>query len=406
MSSQRDKRLERAQLKVLFTVPFFAPGVARLPVVWDDAVPTACTNGKEIRWNGAWFDKLPDPVLPTVLCHEVAHCLLGHLWRAPAGVDWDLWNQATDHAVNLMLTEFGQGVQAKRLADPFPFPEPKDAYCADPKFSGMAEEAIYSALGKRPKDPSGGGGGKPGSGKGKGAGKPAPGSMPEFGQMSQPKADPAAQSAGKNLASDWDGTLINSAKMAAGRGELPGSLSRFVDALVSPQVPWYQVLRNWLREQCADDWNWTEPALEYSDCGFILPSLKSDRIGSVVFATDTSGSIDKDLLAQFQSEKQQCLDEMRPRSLLDICCDTRIHKIAEYGVGDTISRDAPGGGGTDFCPVFEHLQTVHPAPKCLVYLTDLDGSFPGADPGFPVLWVTWTKGGQAPFGEVVYAGAS
>jgi predicted metal-dependent peptidase len=108
------------------------------------------------------------------------------------------------------------------------------------------------------------------------------------------------------------------------------------------------------------------------------------------------------MLARFQTEKQNCLDEMRPSKLVDIYCDSKIHKIAEYGLGESIGTDAPGGGGTSFVPVFRHVESMPVVPKCIVYLTDLDGDFP-SDPGVPCIWVTWTKGGTAPFGEVVYA---
>lgn len=398
----RQKRLEKAQMRVLFQVPFFAPGVAKLPVVWDDTIDTACTDGKEIRWSGKWFDSLPDECLPTVLCHEVAHCLLGHLWRAPQGCDWQRWNIATDHAINLMLKEFSQQVMAKRLADPFPFPDPQDAYCADPAYAGLAEEVIYARL---PKGKGGGGGGAGKGGAGGKGGKPAPGSMPSFGQMKQPGQAGQSSVEQKKLANDWDGTLINSAKIMESqqKGDLPSSLQRFVEGLVKPVVPWWQILRSLIREQCSDDWNFLEPAIEFSGSGFLLPSLKSERMGPVVFATDTSGSIDHDLLRQFQSEKQNCLDDMRPSKVVDIYCDAKIHKVAEYGPGDTIGKEAPGGGGTDFRPVFEHLEKMDQPPKCIVYLTDLYGSFPEASP-CPCIWVTWSKDIEVPFGEVVYAG--
>jgi predicted metal-dependent peptidase len=101
-------------MRVLSQVPFFAPGVARLPVVWDESIDTACTAGDNIRFNPGFFDKLKEQEVVTVLCHEVAHCLLGHIWRAPVGCEWEIWNQATDHAVNNMLKEFAEQVTAKR----------------------------------------------------------------------------------------------------------------------------------------------------------------------------------------------------------------------------------------------------------------------------------------------------
>lgn len=425
----RDKRVERAQTRVIFTCPFFAPGVARLPVVWDETIPTACTDGQVIRWNPDWFDSLADSVLPTVLCHETCHCLLGHLWRAPEACDWDVWNQATDHAVNLMLGDFAKEVLGKGLADPFPFPEPKEAFCADPRFRGMAEEAIYTALGNRPKPqgqpqtPSGSGSGGQGGnksalGQGKGQGKPAggqsgppqqqpqPGSMPSFGQIQKPNGKGKTPAQHKALQNDWANTLIQSAKVAQGQGTLPAGMERIVGELVHPHVPWWEILASWLRERATEDWDFSTPDLTFEDTGFLMPSLNSERVGSVAFATDTSGSIDGEMLTRFQSVKQDFLDNMRPKRLVDIYCDADIHKCEEYTPGDIIAKDAPGGGGTSFRPVFTRLEKLGQAEpfKALVYLTDLYGDFPDKAPEYPVIWVTWTKDGKAPFGEVIYVG--
>jgi predicted metal-dependent peptidase len=430
MSLSRQKRLERAQIKVLFTVPFFAPGVAKLGVEFYDEpefrartgcppgqAATACTDGVTIKFCNQYFDSLKDAEIPTLLCHEVCHPMLGHLWRAPAGADWDVWNQATDHQVNLMLQEFSQGVMGKNLADPFPFPDPKDAFCADPQYKNLSEEETYYRIAgaQKPKNPGSnpsGGSGKVAPGASGGAGsKPGKGSMPAFGQMSKPGSAPpvapgasgkAAPPSPKQLQNDWEATLLQAAQIAKGRGELPAGLERLVGELVSPKVPWWDILRSWLREQCSDDWDFLTPDLCMSGSGFMLPSLKSDRVGRVVFATDTSGSIDLDMLAHFQAEKQSCLDEMKPSKLVDIYCDSAIHKVAEYDRGDEIARECPGGGGTSFVPVFKHVAKMPEAPKCLVYLTDLDGTFPPADPGYPVLWVVFGGGDKkAPFGEVI-----
>jgi predicted metal-dependent peptidase len=413
--TNREKRVEKAQTRVIFTVPFFAPGVARLPVRFDPSVQTACTDGVGIVWGPEFFDSLTDGQLVTVLCHETCHCLFGHLWRAPEGADWDLWNQATDHAVNLMLQEFSEQVMSKGLADPFPFPEPKDSYCASPEFKGMAEERIYAILASR--KPRGGSNGQlgnqssptgqPGGSTGH-PGKPGasssggqPGSMPSFGQIAMPS--PGTQSQGKALAGDWQSTLIQSCKVAQGQGTLPAGMARALGEAVDPKVAWWDILRSWLREQCSDDWDWLAPAMEYEGSGFILPSLRADRVGPVVFATDTSGSIDNDLLAQFQVEKQNCLDDLRPRKLVDIYCDSKVHAVDEYMAGDTVAKKCPGGGGTSFVPVFEHVAKITEPVKAVVYLTDLYGTFPDADPGVPVVWVVYNNpNGKAPFGHVVY----
>jgi predicted metal-dependent peptidase len=181
-------------------------------------------------------------------------------------------------------------------------------------------------------------------------------------------------------------------------------MDRFIGELLSPKVPWVELLRSFLREQVNDDYDFMKPDLLMSGGDFIAPSLYSEGVGSVVFAVDTSGSIDHDMLKTFKSEMQGCLDDMRPTKLLELCCDTKITAERTYNRGDAVLPDAPGGGGTSFKPVFSRLEQEHTAPKCVVYLTDLDGTFPEQEPGYPVLWVTYSaRGKKAPFGETVEA---
>ena len=412
--AQRMKRVDRAQLRALFAVPFFAPGIAKLPVVFDDRWPTACTDGKKIMWNREWFDSLADEVLVTVLCHEVAHPMLGHLWRFPTAGDADVWNQATDHAINNMLKQFGETITAKAFANPFPMPD--GDICCDPKYKDMAEEAIYADMikkgaGQGRKGPrsvrgvSGQGPGSKSNAPGQGGGKTPPsGGRPDpFGEfIPNQGGTPEEIAAQKQLENDWQATLMQAVAVAKQRGNVPGGLERLVDEFLHPKIPWVDLLRNWLREKADDDWNWLKPNPYFDDTEFMLPSLDSERMGPIVFATDTSGSISQEALAQFQGEKQGCLDDMKPSKLLDIYCDAKIQSEHEYRVGDVISHECPGGGGTRFEPVFERLEEMTEKPKLLVYLTDLEGSFPDKHPDYPVLWVVYGGGKkEAPFGDLV-----
>ena len=63
-----------------------------------------------------------------------------------------------------------------------------------------------------------------------------------------------------------------------------------------------------------------------------------------------------------------------------------------------------GGGGTDFRPAFDAVQTWEEPPVCIIYLTDLAGTFPEQDPGIPTLWVTGRSDArEVPFGELLLA---
>lgn len=460
MKTSRDKRVDRVQVNLLMNLEFFAPGVARLPVVWDEGVPVACTDGKRILWNPKKWDEYSDAQNANVYVEEVGHCLMGHLWRAPEGADPVLWNQACDHALRWMLKDFSKAFTDRGLADPFPLAEPEQ-YAPAEKYKDWAEEEIYADLVKEraarqkqpspkpqpqgqpkaggsqkggsggsggqkqpPKPQSGGGQGKPkpgaggqqgGPGKqnapgGNSATSPDPGNEPGIGPIGQfelKTPQQAVEPEEKARQSDWQNALIQAVKMGGkGQGKVPGSLVRQVKDIISPRQPWWELVRSWLREQAAEDWSWMRPNQNYSDCEFILPSLFSESVGAIVFGIDSSGSIDDELLAHFREQQQTCLDEMRPRLLIDIVCDSSVQRVTEYRVGDAIKRDAPGGGGTDFRPVFEHAEKLTEPVKCLVFFTDLQGTFPDKDPGYPVLWVNWSKYGrekEVPFGMVIDA---
>jgi predicted metal-dependent peptidase len=388
------KRLDRAQLKVLFNAPFFASGVARLPVVFDPGVKTATTNGECIKWNPEWFDKLDDQQLVTVYCEEVGHCMLGHLWRKPAGSEDEDWFKACDAAVRCMMDAFGKYKTDKGMANPFPFPPEVLDQLNHSAYNDMAEEKIYKMLaaskpkGPKGKNPPGGGGGGGG-----------------FAEFENKDKNDSGQ---KKQENNWQNVMIQSVHAAKQRGQVPGNIERMIDEMLTPEVPWQEVLRALLREMANDDWNFMKPDIMLSDStGFIMPSLESEKMGSVVFAIDTSGSIDHKMLADFKTEEQACLDDMKPESILEICCDTKIHRVIEFRRGQQVDNKAPGGGGTDFSPVFAHCAELPKMPKAMVFLTDLQGSFPAQEPPYPVIWIVYgdpSKTMKAPFGDTVHVG--
>ena len=82
-------------------------------------------------------------------------------------------------------------------------------------------------------------------------------------------------------------------------------------------------------------------------------------------------------------------------------CDARVHTVDEIDDPADIRRLKPvGGGGTSFTPVFDRIAADGLEPDCVVYLTDLYGSFPDRAPSYPVLWGRTSKQ-SIPWGDVV-----
>jgi predicted metal-dependent peptidase len=185
------------------------------------------------------------------------------------------------------------------------------------------------------------------------------------------------------------------------RGTLSAGASRGIDALRKPIVDWRSALRRFFQSIAMADYSWTRPSSRYLASGLFLPSMRSDACGTIVVAIDTSGSIDRVLLSQFESELRSIVAELQPATVHVIYCDYSVCGTAEYTPNDTIDLVPCGGGGTRFAPVFEHVEQEQIEPVALVYFTDLDGPMPDVEPAYPVLWASTSGDRSVTFGEVL-----
>jgi predicted metal-dependent peptidase len=108
-----------------------------LKVVPAPGFPTMATDGRRIVYNPAFVEKLSQAELEGVLAHEVMHLALAHHCRRGER-DAQLWNQATDYAINPILINNGVTL-------------PKDALI-DPTFADLGAEEIYARLLKQGQD--------------------------------------------------------------------------------------------------------------------------------------------------------------------------------------------------------------------------------------------------------------
>jgi predicted metal-dependent peptidase len=430
-----DPRFERARMGLILDAPFFGSLIVRLPLVQDDSTPTFITNGKAIRYNRAYADGLTDAELRYVLCHEIMHCSMGHLWRM-AGRDVETWNKACDYVVNQMLDDYAAGTKHV----PWTRPAGLLDVASQPQFRGLSPEEIYRMIVDKqqpPPPPQDGekkgksdgrtGDGQPGPPDPNGA--PAPGDQkpetknqkpsPGIGGFEAPPPDDGPQEgqeagAESGLQEDWEIATVQAERIANMKGNCPGAASHLVNEMKAPKVSWRDVLREFIRQNAKNDWSFARPNRRHLARGFVLPSLHSERMGRLVAAFDSSGSTRR-FAADFQAEVQAALDECLPERIDVIVCDAKVQCVQSFEPGDAVTIDAKGGGGTDFRPVFEivddprkarehDLEEFDEPPVCMVYLTDLDGSFPAKEPEYPVLWCVPPgvgSGRKVPFGEIV-----
>lgn len=412
---------------------FFASLALKMDFLPDETIDTAATDGRKVYYNSEFVAGLPEQELIGVIAHEILHCASRHFARRN-GRDLENWNIACDLAINPILIDAGFSLPACGV-----FPGKKD-HAHLP--AGLAAEEYFAELQKmkpdeqeQPGKPSPDGNPDNGndnqssdtgdedsqdsgdqsspaddndqtgetSGDGNGTGKPTR-QAPDPGQCGgiiDPE-DTADDSQMKQLESEWKINVAAAQSAAERRGTLSAGLARVCGEALAPEVDWKAELRRFMTETAKANYNWKRPNKRHAHAGLFLPSLHSNRIGHIVAAIDTSGSITDATLTRFASE----LGDIAAQDVARITIlyhDSQIVKTETWTPEDGPLTLTPcGGGGTDHNPVFDWLESPEcdEPPALVVCLTDLWSDFPATAPDVPVLWCA-TSSQPHPFGERV-----
>ena len=374
--------VETARAKVILDKDpkrcFFKIVSLQLDAQPDWEIETAAVDGKTIRYNPEFISGLTPQEAMGVLCgHEPLHCAFGHHARR-AKRDPSGWNIAADLAVNQVCKEAGFSLPKEAM-----FPGEGEFKDFPPDLSA---EEYYAMLPDDKKDGSGQGDDPGGCGG---------------------VVDPSPDESGKQASSQrWERVAAQAADVAQrqGKGSLPGALAKLVDQILHPKVDWRDVLRDFVSRvfDSRDDYCWAFPNRRYMTQGLYVPGLRSESLGHIVVAVDTSGSVSDEMLAGFAGELNGVL-EARPCKVSVVYCDAHIHKVVDWTPSEgPMPLEAVGRGGTSHRPVFEWVDEQEEAPACVIALTDLYTAFPDMPPAYPVLWaVPEGQGTEAPFGRVM-----
>lgn len=363
---------------------FFSVLGMRLKAVpsWD--CPTLVTDGTELRYNPTFFAGLTKRQQTTVVVHEIMHCAMQHHTRRESRQPRK-WNIACDLAINDILSKSGY-----EMPQPATIPG-NGEYMNFP--SDLSAEQYYAMLPDE-KDGDGEGEGN-GDGSGDGSGPSDPGGCGAV-------ADAGDRAQQEQSQAEWKVAVAQAENVAKQRGDMPAGLQRFVGEVVHPAADWKELLRRFVSQAARNDYAWFPPNRRYIHMGFYLPSIRSEEIGEVVVAVDTSGSIGDRELAMFASELE-AMTAAYDMTLRILYHDSRVASEETWTPHDgPLSLEPKGGGGTDHRPVFERVAELldeGESPECVICLTDGYTVFPdGCD--LPVMWCM-TTGQDAPFGEVI-----
>jgi predicted metal-dependent peptidase len=183
------------------------------------------------------------------------------------------------------------------------------------------------------------------------------------------------------------------------QGNLPKDLKLLIPEYFSHKVDWREVLYSYIASYAKSTYSFIPPNMKYLYRGIYLPSLSSDLL-RIVIAIDTSGSVDESLLAEFLAEVNSIM-QVYPNYEIDlITADAKVQSHEVFLPAESLNYEISGGGGTDFRPVFEYIDSYIDYPTLLLYFTDGMGTYPSTDTNYDVLWIM-PQEKDVPFGEVV-----
>ena len=364
------KRLAKAKTNLILQHPFIGTVALNMPMVLDERVPTAGTDGKTVWYNPHFLKDLTDEEVTFLVAHECFHPMLEHMYRLK-GRNHNKWNKAADYVINQLLVNERIGKFIK-------------GGCLDQTLYDAGKgtsEGIYAIL----PDSDGKDGGK----------SDGPGGIGN--DLLEPEGSPAEQAQAQ---AEWRVKVAQAAQAAKMMGKLSANMQRLVDEVLQPKVRWQDVLRRFMHRAKTSTRSWARPNRRFLAQGLYLPSVSGEALGEVVVAVDCSGSISPRVVAEFAAEIRAIHEDTNPVMLHVVYFDSEVCHYDRYAPTDMVTITPRGGGGTAFSPIFKHVADNSVAPVACVVLTDLYCDDFGPVPDYPVMWVT-NGATKAPWGEVV-----
>lgn len=361
-----DKELDRTKTAAFLgkNAAFMAPLLCSLEFRWDEECETAATNGTEIIWNPHWFLTLKPEARKTVLMHELNHVARLH-WLRQGTRKFKPWAKAGDYAINIDL--FDDRYSFEGLTP-----------LLDPKYRGLSQEQIYDLIEEEKDDQCAPWG---------------PGTEPDVQEQLSPQAQQQVINAVVKA--------MNAAEAANRAGDIPGEIREMIREILKPVVRWEQYLYRWFQEKCSEDYSWKKLNRRYFHMP--MPGREGEsRLSHLIFYFDVSGSVTKEQEVRFFSEVRYIKDTFNPEKLTIVQFDTEIQAERTFSEHEPFEEiEIIGRGGTDLCPVREHMMEHN--PTAAVVFSDLFVTPMEPGPECPVLWVAIdNRHAQVKLGQLIH----
>jgi predicted metal-dependent peptidase len=375
-------RIKKAHIAVMQHKKFcvFAGVLACGKVTVTEDVPTACTDGWNVKYNPKFIEEnmADDAELRFLVLHEATHKAYRHLtvWKELHNTNARLANVAADYFVNGVLHDTDAGEGFVKM--------PKVGIKPKPKYKGWSVLQIYTDLEQEDED-----GGEEGTDE-----------HDWDGDGRTPTEQEMEDEIGRALR---QGEIMRKKRSANGSGDEDGA---FGD-LLSPKVDWRKVLRDFIQETCSgrDESSWARPNRRFLSEDIYMPTMLGMTMTELVIGFDTSGSVfGSHEMTLFASETTRVIEDVKPSKVHVVYWDTDVvgHQTFEDGQFAIQDLKPKGGGGTNGAVLFDYLREKNIRPQAIIQFSDgYVGDWGRSD--CPTMWALTTDL-KAPYGVTINLG--
>ena len=334
-------------------------------------IPTACTNGKHIWWNGEFIDELTEEETLGLMAHEVMHVIFNHCQKhgEPYDSEPKMCNIAMDVVINQIAKDEG-------------FKLPEGGIEPEDRFRGMTWQQVFNIIKDEEKYQE----------------------MCKELTLEDIMQNPDLTDEEKKTIQQ---KVMQAAEAAKSAGKLPGGIQGLIDEIRTTKVDWKAYLRETMQSRFPMDYTWRRPNRKMLGGAdeLYMPTMDGTQVGTIAVHLDTSGSVHHDELVDFLSELNEISTEFNPEQIMIFYTDCEVAHIEVYERGEEITQlNTEGGGGTSFVPTFEYLEEHDIVPDQMLVFSDMEvweSCFPQKHPEFPVLFISTRDKYNVPFGDIV-----
>jgi predicted metal-dependent peptidase len=370
----RQELLAKAIKTMILNDPFYGLFLVALNKSWDDKIPTMCVgkNGMHfmLKINEDFFNTLTLEERVAVLKHELLHIGFMHLTDYEHLSNRRIANYAMDLEINQLIKDLPESALTLDTFSELDL-EPKAGtkYYYDQLMKKLDEEKDQNENEENENEKQ---------------------SLSDLlDSLDDPNHDwgdikdlsPIEKDIMKNQLKEILNSVAETVKKS--QGNVPGEFKELLEqlnALKPSKFNWREYIRRFTGVSTKV---YSKKSKRKESKRFTgMPGIKVKMRQKILFAIDTSASVNNTELLEMQNELEHLVNLGNDITIIQ--CDTQIRNVHPYRRKQPL--EVYGRGGTDFEPVITYYNENINQYNCLIYYTDGECNRP-SDPKGPMLWV-------------------